>query len=329
MLANRRGAGQNPAVMTGSPRHVCLFAQYHPQNRLRPPVLAYLRALRDCGYQVFVAASGTAPPPEADRALLAETGAALLCRGNAGLDFGAWQYLAVEGCADGADRVLLANDSVFGPYFPLLPIIDRMEARNLDVWGMIESEQRGWHLQSWFLQFTGDAFRHPAIREVLAQDFAAMDKEDVIGNGELALGAALRRAGLACGAVVRFADATWFARRHRINMMHLDWRHNLRTLGLPFVKSELLRDNPMRLPWTPAWPAELAAVGADPECISAYLRDYTNRPGAGLYRPPVKPISIRLFIGYLLATHDRDLALRHLRPWKLRLTMGPEKLRGT
>jgi hypothetical protein len=312
--------------MSGSPRHVCLFAQYHPQRRLRPPLLSYLRELRACGYTVFVASSGEGAPPASDRALLAETGAALLCRPNGGLDFGAWQHLIEAGCADGADRILLANDSVFGPFRPLAPIIERMDGH--DVWGMIESRQRGWHLQSWFLQFTGEAFWHEAVQRVFALPFADMDKEDVIASGELGLGAAFQQAGMRCGAVVRHEDANWFARRHRINMMHLDWRHNLVALGLPFIKSELLRDNPMRLPWTPAWEAELRAMGADPAPITDYLFDYTGLPSAPRYPVPVKPISIRLFVGYTLATHDRTLALRYLRLHKLRLTMGPQKLRG-
>ena len=114
--------------MSGSKRHVCLFAQYHPRQRLRPPVLGTIWALRACGYEVFVAAAGDVPPPDEDRAALDATGAVLLPRPNRGLDFGSWQFLIGEGCADGADRVLLANDSVFGPFYPLAPYLDRMEA---------------------------------------------------------------------------------------------------------------------------------------------------------------------------------------------------------
>lgn len=312
--------------MSGSPRHVCLFAQFHPRRRFRPPLLAYLRALRECGYAVFVASSGEGEPPPEDRDALADTGAQLFCRPNEGLDFGAWQHLIAAGCAAGADRVLLANDSVFGPFHPLGPIIARMAPH--DVWGMIESRQRGWHLQSWFLHFSGDAFRDKAVQRVFELDFAAMNKDDVIARGELGLGAAVQAAGLRCGAVVRHDDATWFARRHRINMMHLDWRHNLVALGLPFVKTELLRDNPMRLPWTPAWEDVLRDLGVDPAPVADYLFDYTGLPRRPRYPVPLKPISIRLFVGYLLATHDRDLALRYLRPLNLRLTMGPQKLQA-
>lgn len=310
--------------MSGSARHVCLFAQYHPRRRLRPPLLHYLRSLRDCGYAVFVASSGPGAPPAADRDALAETGATLLCRANAGLDFGAWQHLIRQGCADGAERVLLANDSVFGPFGPLAPLIARMEAGGYDAWGMIESRQRGWHLQSWFIQFSGDAFRHEAVRRVFALPFASMSKDAVIAQGEIGLGAAV--AGLRCGAVVRHDDGNWLARRYRINMMHLDWRHNLVALGLPFIKAELLRENPMRVPWIPAWEAVLRGLGADPGPISDYLFDYTGTepaaPGAR-FQPPVLPLSIRLYLGYLLTTHDRSLALRYLRLRHLRLRIPP------
>ncbi len=313
--------------MSGSKRLVCLFAHYHPRQRIRLPVLRYVGALQACGYQTFVACSGDAMPPEEDRNALAAAGGVLLCRPNRGLDFGAWQHLIREGCADGAERVLLANDSVFGPLRPLGPIIDRMERGNHDVWGMIESRQRSWHLQSWFLQFTGEAFEHQEVRRVFAQPFARMDKEAVIERGELALGQALRRAGLRWDAVVRFGHATWFARRHRLNMMHLDWRHNLVVLGLPFIKAELLRDNFMRLPWAPEWHRILRdELGADPAPISEQLFDYTGTapavPGAP-FPVPVRPLSARLLTAYILATHDRGLALRSLRLGNIRLRAGP------
>ena len=316
--------------MTASLRRVCLFAQYHPHQRIRPPLLHYLSALRACGYQVFVACSGDAPPPEADRAALEATGATLFCRPNAGLDFGAWQHLIRAGCADGADRVLLANDSVFGPFHPLGPIIDRMERGGHDVWGLIESRQRTWHLQSWFLQFTGDAFRHERIQRLFDQPFEQMDKDAVIERGELALGDTLRETGLRCGALVRHRDGTRSARHHSLNMMHLDWAHNLLALGMPFIKTELLRLNPMRLPWAQAWDDVLRArFGTDTADLHAYLYDYTGTtptaPGEP-YPVPLLPVPIRLAIGYVFATNDHMMAMRALRGAPIRFRMPPEGL---
>lgn len=316
--------------MSASQRRVCLFAQYHPRQRLRPPLLSYLSALQACGYQTFVAASGEAPPPEADRAALAETGATLLCRANGGLDFGAWQFLVRQGCADGADRVLLANDSVFGPFTPLAPVIAGLEAGGHDVWGLLESRQRGWHLQSWFLHFTGEAFRHERVRRVFAQPFERMDKDAVIERGELGLGVALQEAGLRAGALIRARDATRSARHHALNMMHLDWAHNLLRRGMPFLKIELLRLNPMRLPWAHEWEAVLrGAFGTDTGQLNDYLYDYTGtvpaHPGAP-FPVPLLPVPVRLAIGYVFATHDHARALRTLRGAPIRFRMPPEGL---
>ena len=311
-------------------RRVCLFAQYHPRQRLRPPLMQYLTALQGAGYHTFVACSGEAPPPEADRMALEATGATLFHRPNAGLDFGAWQHLIQAGCADGADRVLLANDSVFGPLHPLGPVIDRMEAGGSDVWGLIESRQRNWHLQSWFLQFTGDAFRHERVQRLFAQPFARMDKDAVIERGELALGDVLRETGIRCDALVRHRDGTRSARHHTLNMMHLDWAHNLVALGLPFIKVELLRLNPMRLPWTHEWDALLREeFGTDTAPLHDYLYDYTGTvpaaPGAP-FPVPLLPVPVRLAIGYVFATRDHWLALRNLRGAPIRFRMPPEGL---
>lgn len=316
--------------MPANQRRVCLFAQYHPRQRLRAPLLRYLEALQDCGYRTYVASSGEAPPPEADQAALEATGATLFHRQNAGLDFGAWQHLIREGCADGADRVLLANDSVFGPFHPLDAVIGRMEARGNDVWGLIESRQRSWHLQSWFLQFTGDAFRHELIRKLFAQPFERMDKDAVIERGELALGDAIRTAEMRCDALIKHRDGTRSARHHTLNMMHLDWAHNLVSLGMPFLKIELLRLNPMRLPWAHEWDGLLRAqFGTDTAPLNDYLYDYTGTvpasPGAP-YPVPLLPVPIRLAIGYVFATRDHLMALGNLRGAPIRFRMPPEGL---
>ena len=295
-------------------RRVCLFAQFHPRQRIRAHVVDYVRQLQACGFQTVVACSGDRMPPLEDREALYDTGASIVFRPNRGLDFGAWGDLIEQGHADGADAVLLANDSVFGPFRPLAPIIARMNARGYDVWGMMESQQHRWHLQSWFLHFTGAAFNAPAVQNVLRLPFASMPKDEIIERGELALGAALEQAGLRCGAVVSRRDLTWFARRWPSNMMHLDWHYNLVSGRLPFLKGDLLRGNAMNLPWTRRWAQVLRErMGVEPGPISDYLYDYTGRtpdqPGAP-WRPPFREPKFGLLAAYVLASRDHRMAWR-------------------
>src|SRR6185437_8167860 len=179
---------------------VCLFAQYDPSGRIAPHVLRYLAHLAECGFAVHVACSGVARLTDDDEAALRRIGATPHLRPNAGLDFGAWQELLRAGCAEGAPEVLLANDSVFGPFADLRPLLATMRARRLDAWGMVASTEGVWHLQSWFICLSAHALASPAVQRVLAQPFAEMSKPEIILHGELGLGTALRAAGLAIGA---------------------------------------------------------------------------------------------------------------------------------
>jgi len=292
---------------------VCLFAQFHPRQRIRSHVVHYVRALQECGFRPIVACSGDRVPPLEDRDLLAATGATLVFRPNQGLDFGAWADLIDQGYADGADTVLLANDSVFGPFRPLQPIIAGMDRRGYDVWGMIESRQHRWHLQSWFLHFTGAAFWRPAIQTVFAQPFASMSKDEIIKRGELALGEAIEKEGLRAGAVVSRRNLTWLARRKHANMMHLDWHHHLVSGRLPFLKADLVRGNGMNIPWAKHWQRVLRErLGVDPAPISDYLYEYAGRrpkPGRS-WVPPMGDLKLGVAVFYVLASRDHRLAWR-------------------
>lgn len=112
--------------------------------------------------------------------------------------------------------------------------------------------------------------------------------------------------------------------------MHLDWAHNLLALGMPFIKIELLRLNPMRLPWAHEWDSLLRTkFGAETGPLNDYLYDYTGTvpitPGAP-YEVPLLPVPVRLAIGYVFATRDHLMALRGLRGAPIRFRMPPEGL---
>ncbi len=278
----------------------CLFAQYTPSGRLPPHTRRYLAALAALGFTLHIAISGaTAVTPE-DDAWLRALGASAHPRANAGLDFGAWADLLRAGRARGAETVLLANDSVFGPYGDLAPLISRMRERDLDAWGMVESHERVRHLQSWFLMLRASSLVRPAVARVFAQDFAAMTKAEIILHGELGLSAALEAENLRIGSV--FASV---GRLHRLlpaNPSHFDWRLMLRA-GIPFLKAELLRDNPADIAWlAPLWRRALAGLpGNGVAEIEAAL-------GHG-FVPPGRPFRLGRRLLHCLLTQDRGVAV--------------------
>jgi lipopolysaccharide biosynthesis protein len=283
---------------------VCLFAQYHPAGVIPAHTRRYLAALAGCGVRLHVACSGVQRLADDDAAFLARIGAVGHPRANAGLDFGAWRDLLRAGCAQGAAGVLLANDSVFGPYGDLRPILARMGARGADAWGMVESFERVWHLQSWFVWLSTAALARPAVRRVFAQDFAAMGKAEVILHGELGLGVALRAERLKVDAVWRHSGR--LRRLMPVNPSHFDWRAMLRGGAVPFIKAELLRENPANIAWIGGWRDEVRARGGDPAEIDAAL----GRPGERWIVPRAGARPIRTMLNVLL-TADHAVAARH------------------
>ncbi len=284
----------------------CLFAHFDPLGRIAPHVLHYLQQLQSCGFSTHVAMSGVDRPHDDDRAALAQLGATLHPRPNRGLDFGAWQDLLSRGCADGAGTILLANDSVFGPMAPLAPIVAEMEASGPDVWGMVESREGAWHLQSWFVCLTARALATPAIARVLRQPFGEMGKAEIVLHGELGLGTAIRAEGLRWAARAR-PPARRLRRLVPGNPMHLDFLSVIRDDAVPFVKIELLRDNPAAVRWAGAWRKTVAASPIFPDqWIDRHLS------GGSPHVPPCPKQTLRMRLLYALITRDRREAIRSL-----------------
>ncbi|MGI4748941.1 MAG: rhamnan synthesis F family protein [Janthinobacterium lividum] len=285
---------------------VCLFAHYDTRGTIAPHVIHYLKQIGTCGFTVHVALSGMTSLSDTDRLALDRIGAIAHLRPNCGLDFGAWQDLVANGCITGATTILLANDSVFGPLQPLEPIFARMQARGTDVWGMVESREATWHLQSWFLCFTAAAFAAPSIQRVLRLPFHDMSKPEIVLHGELGLGAAIMADRLSW-------NACWHqpARRMRRlvpgNAMHLDFLSVMRSGQVPFIKVELLRDNPIALRWIGQWRKLV-------EAATIFPADWIDRHLAedGRYTAPCPKQSVRMRLLYAAISRDQPEAMRSL-----------------
>jgi lipopolysaccharide biosynthesis protein len=130
---------------------ICLFVHYDRDDRRADHVLYYLKAIRGIDFKIAVIS--TAKLGEADQRKLAAIDVDLILRENAGLDFGSWAVglarfrdslgrLQIDG------RLLLANDSVFGPIGDLSEALSRLLSLPGDVHCMLESGEIAPHMQS-------------------------------------------------------------------------------------------------------------------------------------------------------------------------------------
>ncbi|MDT5181711.1 MAG: hypothetical protein QOJ95_5909 [Mycobacterium sp.] len=134
-------------------RALVLFAHFDPQGIVDPYVAYYLDALHRVGATiVFVSGSPHLTPESVES--IRDFCAGIYTRETLSLDFGswhlAWKILEQRGWSlDQFDRFALANDSVYGPLFPLEEMWTSLEGA--DMYGAVESLEFGRHLQSFFL----------------------------------------------------------------------------------------------------------------------------------------------------------------------------------
>lgn len=243
---------------------------FDPAGRVTAAVLHYVTALHEAGLSVLFVSNTGHLEAEAWQALRPLC-AGILVRRNVGYDFGAMREGLAHWRLPRADTrmVLLANDSVLGPFVPLRPILDRIDFTTADVWGAVDTRQRRHHLQSWFLAAGRRALDDPAWARFWSRVRPVQSKAWVIGHYEVAFTAAMQRAGLRVQALWPYADlldrvqavrafggsgelrqyariAKFLRRGHALNPTADLWRY-LRAAGCPFIKRELVGANPARV----------------------------------------------------------------------------------
>lgn len=228
--------------------------------------------------------------------------AEVVTRKNRGYDFLSYRVGLSKIDGDVCDEVILCNDSVYGPLRPLGTLFASMDRVDCDFWGLTDSRDFGYHLQSYFLVFRRRALSAPAFERFWRGVRALGDKRRVIRGYEIPMTRILAAAGLEPAAFVdlRKGGAGMWRRAWRnrslrnpvtlkvaakqlirnrapaFNVTHLFWDEIVRHHGMPFLKVELLRDNPLCIPNVSNWPSLIESVGDYP---AALIRAHLERVG--------------------------------------------------
>lgn len=220
----------------GTPERAAVLVHYAKHRMLTRSVAALADALTGSGYRtVLVSAAEVDGPlrwPDHPR-----EDVLVLRKPNVGYDFGSWAVaLDTLPAIAGAERVILTNDSMAGPFAPLGPLIERMESSAADVIGMTDTRQFAPHLQSYFLSFRGGVLAEPPLRRFFAGVRHERSKWQIIKRYEIGLAEVLRRAGYG---VTSAFHATSVVEPDE-NPVIIGWAQLLER-GFPFVKRQILR----------------------------------------------------------------------------------------
>lgn len=289
-----------------SRERVVLWAHWDATGRFSAADQYQLAALRDAGYGVVVVTNRDHGADARLPATLAGVADVVLQRRNVGYDFGAWRSgLAwLRRRRRPSSSVLLMNNSMYGPFGSLTPLLQAADAGGADVWSATSSAEVVTHLQSWFLLFHPDALAVDALWRHWRALTPPVEKLDVVLTCEVPLAARLEAMGLRARAVVPYDDLARTAQRdlqrlgsdvddpayrfvsdalsegRPLNPTHHLWRWLLPS-DVPFVKKDLLRANPPGLPDVRRW-REALPRGPLSELVAQDLHEQALQRGEPL-----------------------------------------------
>lgn len=260
-----------------------------------------IEQLERCGFAVIVVSNSKKLDLDAVEALLPHC-ALVLHRHNVGYDFGAWRdgILQIPDLA-ALDQLLITNDSVFGPLYDLETVLQRLDPAAGDVWGVTESFDTRYHLQSYFLLFNRAVLQASKFRKFWETMRYIENKRVVIFKYEIGLSQTLLKAGFRLRALNPYRqlvgaqlaksrqgldESHWLMNDHTTNVLqtislgyplnptHYFWDSLIVDFGCPFIKRDLLEKNPVGIPMLSAWRTAVASVSNYPlELIEEYLQE--------------------------------------------------------
>jgi hypothetical protein len=228
--------GGDHLAAAGTLDRVAILAHWASSARLSLSVRTIVSALVAAGYHVVLVSTSEDPNP-LDWSAARPDRVTVIRRPNLGYDFGSWataidRYPQVAE----ADRVLLLNDSLAGPFATLDPLLARFHASIADAWAATDTSQFGYHLQTYLVGFPGRSFREPPLRRFWRDIRVEPTKDDVIWRNEIGLSELLRRERFVSDVAIPFHHIVPDGKNPTI----IGWRRLL-DRGFPFVKRELLR----------------------------------------------------------------------------------------
>lgn len=221
-------------------KKVCYFAGYSIFSDYPEQMYDYLTKIRDINFDIIFISSSILS--KASLIKLKEYCSVIIEKENKGTDFGAWKVaLTWTNYGNGFDAILLANDSVFGPFRSLKKDVERL-SRNFDIWGYSSSLEVNYHIQSYFLHCNKKVIHSDFWVDFWKNVVPVSRKEEVVQNYEIGLSQKAKGNNFTIGAYV---DAVALKKELKLPSEYLNytisaWKELIVKYNFPFLKKELL-----------------------------------------------------------------------------------------
>jgi lipopolysaccharide biosynthesis protein len=269
-----------------------IFASFDVQSIVDEYVLNYLFELKKqlSADIVFVTTSEKLEDPEVQKLKLYCR--SIVHRKNVSIDFGSWK-VALDETPDWQEyeTLIIANDSVYGPLADMNAVLNLADSAKPVIAGVTESLQYTRHLQSYFLVVNSKALHSDFFKKFWSEFKFYDSKKLIIQDYEIGLSRKAIKADIEVKALFPYealskkalqSEAGEYlskkAKKQILNPTHHFWRALLREKNSLFIKIELVKKNPAKLPDLDRLESEIVSVSKYPySLIENHLRRTANR----------------------------------------------------
>jgi len=226
-----------PKLAATNRKRVAVFVSYSGDGLLKPQVLPYLAGLKDVTEAIVVVCANDLAAGEREKLTNFSD---YIISGRHG-EYGLAGYRCgianarSHGLLDDASDLILCDDSCYGPVDSFVPMINKMEARELDFWGATDSLKNEHHVQSYWMVLSRKVFSSELFRNIM---HTVKKKENTLSSAvkdEVNLTKNLVQAGFKAGAFVENTLKGAHPKDQSYNDLTLFPIYTLQ-LGLPLIK---------------------------------------------------------------------------------------------
>jgi len=194
--------------------------------------------------------------------------------------------------------VLLTNDSCYGYFEGLSRVVAASRASDAALWGMTDSYDIAYHIQSYFLRLSAELYETSSFWTFLDRLPSTSSRTRIVRLGEVGLTQHLLRCGLSTECFVPYKDlvSDWHAQHRQrcddrpgerefvewlegclirgrsMNPTHCFADRLIERFHVPIVKKDLLRKNPLGVPFLDRIEQIVTSSGGDFSPIAEHLK---------------------------------------------------------
>ena len=224
-------------------KRLAIFAGYDKNNIIDDYVLFYLKELNKFSDIIYVA---DCEMQETELNKVKDYTIKSISEKHGEYDFGSYKrgyiYAKENNILENYDYLILCNDSVYGPFFNFKEIVENMENKNTDVWGIFKHLENGditEHLQSFFISIHNKIFISKEYNDFIMSIKKEKNKWDVIINYELKMSLLFQRMNFT---ISYFLDSSIIKKPINYNLPLYYTYYLISNYKFPFLKIMAIRE---------------------------------------------------------------------------------------